>query len=123
MLKWQPRAVVSTTKFPDEFAARKMNRGSTATRATNPPRSRRRRARCWVIAAMMPAHVRDRGVDARPNRKVAAAAHGNRALVIENVIDFASERDIPVVCVLKSRLPAKGMAVRELGDQPWWGGV
>lgn len=58
-------------------------------------------------------HVRDRGVDARPDREVAAvAARENRALVTENVKDFATERDITIVCVLKSRLPTKGMAQR-----------
>ncbi|MCV7052888.1 DUF5615 family PIN-like protein [Mycobacterium heidelbergense] len=56
-------------------------------------------------------HVRDRGVDARPDWEVAAvAARENRALVTENVKDFAGERDIAVVCVLKTRLSAKGMA-------------
>lgn len=56
-------------------------------------------------------HVRDRGVDARPDREVAGVAAGeSRALVTENVKDFAAERDIVVVCVSKSRLPAKGMA-------------
>ena len=55
-------------------------------------------------------HVRDRGVDARPDREVAAAAaRENRALVTENVKDFAGEHDLVIVCVLKSRLPAKGM--------------
>lgn len=55
--------------------------------------------------------VRDRGVDAQPDREVAVvAAREHRALVTENVKDFAADRDIPVVCVLKSRLPAKGMA-------------
>lgn len=58
-------------------------------------------------------HVRDRGVDARPDREVAAvAARENRALVTENVKDFATERDLAIVCVLKSRLPTKGMAQR-----------
>lgn len=58
-------------------------------------------------------HVRDRGVDARPDREVAAvAARENRALVTENVKDFATERDLAIVSVLKSRLPTKGMAQR-----------
>ena len=34
-----------------------------------------------------------------------------RALVTENVKDFANEPGLVVVCVLKSRLPAKGMHV------------
>jgi hypothetical protein len=55
-------------------------------------------------------HVRDRGVDARPDREVASvAAQEQRMLVTENVKDFARERGIVVVCVLKSRLPAQGM--------------
>jgi hypothetical protein len=57
-------------------------------------------------------HVRDRGVDARPDAEVAAvAAAEGRALVTENVKDFARERGLVVVCVLKSRLPAEGMHV------------
>jgi hypothetical protein len=58
-------------------------------------------------------HVRDLGLDARPDAEVAAAAaREGRALVTENVKDFAAERDVVVVCVLKARLPARGMAVR-----------
>ena len=56
-------------------------------------------------------HVRDRGVNARPDSEVAAVAiRENRALVTENVKDFAAQQDLAVVCVLKSRLPASGMA-------------
>lgn len=55
-------------------------------------------------------HVRDLGVDARPDREVAAAAaRENRVLVTENVKDFAAEHDIVVVCVLTSHLPQQGM--------------
>ncbi|GEL19797.1 DUF5615 family PIN-like protein [Pseudonocardia asaccharolytica] len=55
-------------------------------------------------------HVRDRGVEACPDQDVAAvAAREGRVLVTENVKDFAAERDLVVVCVLKSRLPAQGM--------------
>jgi predicted nuclease of predicted toxin-antitoxin system len=58
-------------------------------------------------------HVRDRGVDARPDAEVAAiAAAEQRVLVTENVKDFAREADIVVVCVLKPRLPALGMGLR-----------
>lgn len=56
-------------------------------------------------------YVRDRGVDASPDSEVAAVAiRENRALVTENVKDSASVRDLAIVCVLKSRLPAAGMA-------------
>ena len=55
-------------------------------------------------------HVRDLGLDAHPDREVAAAAaREDRALVTENVKDFAAEHDIVVVCVLKSYLPQQGM--------------
>ncbi len=55
-------------------------------------------------------HVRDLGVDARPDREVAAAAaREDRVLVTENVKDFVAEHDIVVVCVLKSHLPQHGM--------------
>ena len=67
------------------------------------------------------AHVRDLGLDARPDREVAAAAaREQRALVTENVKDFAAERDVGVVCVLKSRLPARGMAVALAGLLDGW---
>jgi hypothetical protein len=58
-------------------------------------------------------HVRDRGVDARPDREVAAvAAREERVLVTENVKDFATEHDLVIICVLESRLPAGGMSER-----------
>lgn len=56
-------------------------------------------------------HVRDRGVDARPDSEVAAvAARERRVLVTENVKDFAAERDLVIVCVMKFRLRTHGMA-------------
>jgi predicted nuclease of predicted toxin-antitoxin system len=56
-------------------------------------------------------HVRDRGLDGRPDAEVAIlAAREDRALVTKNAKDFAAERDLVVVCVLKPRLPARGMA-------------
>lgn len=67
-------------------------------------------------------HVRDCGLDARPDREVStAAARDHRALVTENVKDFAGVHDVVVVCVLKARLPAEGMAehlARMLDDWP-----
>ncbi|MGI8574442.1 MAG: DUF5615 family PIN-like protein [Egibacteraceae bacterium] len=65
-------------------------------------------------------HVRDRGVADRPDPEVSAIALAeSRALVTENVKDFARERGVVVVCVLKSRLPAQGMHVHlaELLDE------
>jgi predicted nuclease of predicted toxin-antitoxin system len=57
------------------------------------------------------AHVRDRGVNARPDNEVAPVAiRESRALVTENVKDFAAQQDLAVVCVLKSCLPTSGMA-------------
>ncbi|MDQ3538522.1 MAG: DUF5615 family PIN-like protein [Actinomycetota bacterium] len=57
-------------------------------------------------------HVRDRGVDARPDTAVAAVAvEEGRVLVTENVKDFAREHGLVVLCVLKFRLPAEGMPV------------
>lgn len=56
-------------------------------------------------------HVVDRGANARPDPEVAAVAtRERRALVTENVKDFAHAHDLVLVCVLKSRLPAQGMA-------------
>ena len=56
-------------------------------------------------------HVRQGGVDARPDPEVAALARRERRVVVtENVKDFAHEQDMVVVCVLKSRLKQKGMA-------------
>ena len=66
-------------------------------------------------------HVRDRGVDARPDAEVAAVAAAEaRALVTENVKDFAGERGLVVVCVLKSRLPSGGMDVHLAGLLDRW---
>ncbi|WP_028922392.1 DUF5615 family PIN-like protein [Pseudonocardia acaciae] len=58
-------------------------------------------------------HVRDRGVNARPDEEVAAlAVREDRVLVTENVKDFAQERQLVVVCVLKSRLVARSLATQ-----------
>jgi predicted nuclease of predicted toxin-antitoxin system len=55
-------------------------------------------------------HVRDLGLNARPDREIAAAAgREDRVLVTENVKDFAAEHDIMVVCVPKSHLAQHGM--------------
>lgn len=67
---------------------------------------------CPLLAALGhdAVHVRDRGLDARPDAEVATlAAQERRALVTENVKDFARVEGIVIVCVLKSRLRARGM--------------
>lgn len=70
-------------------------------------------------------------MNARPDREVADVARvEQRALVTENVKDFAREPDIAVVCVLKSRLAAHRMTEQLAGildrwaaanPQPWIG--
>ncbi|HSJ46722.1 MAG TPA: DUF5615 family PIN-like protein [Euzebyales bacterium] len=57
-------------------------------------------------------HVRDRGVDVRPDAEVVAvAAAEERVIVTENVKDFAGVHRVTVLCVLTSRLPPQGMHV------------
>lgn len=54
-------------------------------------------------------HVADIGLGGASDAEVAAAARAEgRALVTENVSDFAGERDVVLVFVLKRRLPAGG---------------
>lgn len=66
-------------------------------------------------------HVRQGGVDARPDPEVAALARlERRVLVTENVKEFAHEQDMVVVCVLKSRLKQKGMAEHLAGTLDEW---
>jgi len=56
-------------------------------------------------------HVFARGLGARPDAEIAAAAKAeSRVLVTENVQDFAHAPDIAVACVLKSRLRPHAMA-------------
>ena len=58
-------------------------------------------------------HVRDRGLQGRPDAEVAAVAtEENRILITENVKDFALIPDLVVVSVLKSRLPKTRMGER-----------
>ena len=54
-------------------------------------------------------HVAEIGLRAAEDAHVAAAARGEgRAVVTENVVDFAAERDLVLVFVLKKNLPAGG---------------
>ena len=54
-------------------------------------------------------HVAEVGLQATEDAHVAAAARGEgRAVVTENVVDFAAERDVVLVFVPKKNLPAGG---------------
>jgi len=54
-------------------------------------------------------HVRDIGLGGVADPEVASVARAEeRALVTENVADFASEPDLVLVCVRKRDLPAGG---------------
>jgi hypothetical protein len=54
-------------------------------------------------------HVTEIGLGAADDSQVAAAARAEgRAVVTENVADFAAERDLVLVFVLKQNLPAGG---------------
>lgn len=54
-------------------------------------------------------HVGEVGLRAADDAQVAATARAeNRAVVTENVADFAAERDVVLVFVLKKNLPAGG---------------
>ena len=54
-------------------------------------------------------HVAEAGLRGAEDAQVAAAARReSRALVTENVMDFAAERDVVLVFVLKKNLPAGG---------------
>jgi hypothetical protein len=54
-------------------------------------------------------HVAEAGLRAAEDAHLAAAARReSRAVVTENVVDFASERDVALVFVLKKNLPTGG---------------
>jgi hypothetical protein len=54
-------------------------------------------------------HVAEIGLRATEDAHMAAVARGEgRAVVTENVADFAAERDVVLVFVLKKNLPAGG---------------
>ena len=54
-------------------------------------------------------HVAEAGLRAAEDAQVAAVARGEgRAVVTENVADFAAERDVVLVFVLKKNLPSGG---------------
>jgi hypothetical protein len=54
-------------------------------------------------------HVSEAGLQAADDAQVAAAARAEgRAVATENVADFAAERDVVLVFILKKNLPAGG---------------
>lgn len=54
-------------------------------------------------------HVREVGLEAADDEHVAAAGRAEgRAVVTENVADYAAERDLVLVFVLKKNLPSGG---------------
>jgi predicted nuclease of predicted toxin-antitoxin system len=54
-------------------------------------------------------HVAEAGLRAADDAQVAATARAEgRAVVIENVADFAAERDVALAFVLKTNLPSRG---------------
>jgi hypothetical protein len=60
-------------------------------------------------------HVAEVGLRAAEDAQVAVVARGeSRAVVTENVADFAAERDVVLVFVLKKNLPAGGGQVAAL---------
>lgn len=67
-------------------------------------------------------HVAEAGLKATDDRDVAAAARAqDRALVTENVVDFAGEHDLVLVFVHKRSLPAGGAQASALAEllHPW----
>jgi Domain of unknown function (DUF5615) len=60
-------------------------------------------------------HVTEVGLRGADDAQVAAAARAQgRAVVTENVVDYAAERDLVLVFVLKKNLPAGGAQAAEL---------
>lgn len=62
-------------------------------------------------------HVTEVGLQATEDTQVAAAARAQgRAVVTENVADFAAERDVVLLFVLKRNLPAGGGQAAALAE-------
>lgn len=53
-------------------------------------------------------HVAEAGLRAAQDAQVAMVAREGRAVVTDNVADFAAERDVVLVFVLKKNLPSGG---------------
>lgn len=62
-------------------------------------------------------HVTEVGLGATDDPEVATAARtGDRALVTENIVDFAGQRDLVLLFVRKRDLPAGGAQAAALAD-------
>lgn len=62
-------------------------------------------------------HVAEVGLQATEDTQIAAVARAQgRAVVTENVADFAAERDVVLVFVLKRNLPAGGGQAAALAE-------
>lgn len=62
-------------------------------------------------------HVGEVGLRGETDAKIAAFARAEqRAVVTENVADFAAEHDLVLLCVLKRNLPAGGGQARALAE-------
>jgi len=62
-------------------------------------------------------HVEDLGMRGVADPQVASVARAeDRAMVTENVVDYASEPDLVLVCVLKRNLPAGGAQAPALAE-------
>jgi hypothetical protein len=62
-------------------------------------------------------HVGELGLRGADDATIAAVARReDRAVVAENVADFADEDDLVLVCVLKRNLPAGGAQARALAE-------
>jgi len=60
-------------------------------------------------------HVSEIGLAGAADSEVASAARAEaRALVTENVADYAAEHELALICVLKRRLPSGGGQARAL---------
>jgi hypothetical protein len=63
------------------------------------------------------AHVREIGLAACPDAEIAEVARSTGwGLVTENVADFAGERDLVLIFVLKRQLPAGGAQAAALAE-------
>jgi hypothetical protein len=63
------------------------------------------------------AHVDELGLRGADDQQVATVARAEgRAMVTENIADYAGEPDLVLVCVLKSTLPSGGAQANALAE-------